>query len=246
MKDEIGTVLFSPEDGKGTVLFIFSAFCLWYNVQWRGDMQTFGNDNSKNLFIHLVNEYEIGLIQKEADELREMSKSTDWCLAPIMVDDWNNDLTPWNADPVFGKEGFGDGAQATLDRLINSDMSELGCDRDVFLCGYSLAGLFALWAAYQTGVFAGIVAASPSVWYPGWIGYAGGHRIMTSKAYLSLGTKEEKARNPVMARVGDCIRKQYELLESAGVTSQLDWNPGNHFVDSEKRTAKGMAWMLNG
>lgn len=41
-----------------------------------------------------------------------------------------------------------------------------------YLGGYSLAGLFSLWAAYQTNLFAGIAAASPSVWFPGFLDYA--------------------------------------------------------------------------
>lgn len=208
------------------------------------DMKTLGNEQSKNVFIHLVNEYEAELLEKEADEVRKISGNEDWCIIPVDVEDWNNDLTPWEAEPVFGKEGFGSGARSTLDRLTAELIPEIGSGRNVYLCGYSLAGLFALWAAYQTDVFTGVVAASPSVWYPKWIDYAESHTIKTSKAYLSLGTKEEKARNPVMAAVGDCIRKQYELLSESGIACQLDWNPGNHFVDSEKRTAKGMAWML--
>lgn len=62
---------------------------------------------------------------------------------------------------------------------------------------------------------------------------------------MSLGSKEEKTRNPVMATVGCAIREQYALLESAGIRCQLDWNPGNHFVDSDIRVAKGLAWLLD-
>ena len=50
-----------------------------------------------------------------------------------------------------------------------------------------------------------------------------------------------------MAKVGTVIRTQQELLrETEGVQeSTLEWNPGNHFVDSELRMAKGFAWLLN-
>lgn len=57
--------------------------------------------------------------------------------------------------------------------------------------------------------------------------------------------KEEKAKNHVMAQVGNAIRKQHELLNGQKVNTTLEWNAGNHFVDSEKRTAKGFAWVLN-
>jgi hypothetical protein len=117
-------------------------------------------------------------------------------------------------------------------------------DRRYVLCGYSLAGLFALWAAYQTDRFAGIVAASPSVWYRDWLSYAEAHVIRVPKVYLSLGDREEKTKNPVMATVGNAIREQHRMLRERGIACQLDWNPGNHFADSGRRMAKGMAWML--
>lgn len=27
--------------------------------------------------------------------------------ALLIIEDWNKELSPWNADPVFGKEAFG-------------------------------------------------------------------------------------------------------------------------------------------
>ena len=38
------------------------------------------------------------------------------------------------------------------------------------------------------------------------------HDVRTDSVYLSLGDREEKTRNPVMATVGDCIREGHELL----------------------------------
>ncbi len=46
-----------------------------------------------------------------------------------------------------------------------------------------------------------------------------------------------------MRTVGDAIREQYRLLQEAGVSCALEWNPGNHFKDSDKRTARGIAWL---
>jgi predicted alpha/beta superfamily hydrolase len=113
--------------------------------------------------------------------------------------------------------------------------------------GYSLAGFFALWAAYQTDMFMGAVAASPSVWFPGWIEYAQSHQVKAGSVYLSLGDKEEKTRNPVMRTVGDNIRRQYELLQADPGCSDciLEMNQGNHFKEPDIRTAKGFAWLLN-
>ena len=66
--------------------------------------------------------------------------------------------------------------------------------------GYSMAGLFSLWAAYQTDAFAGVAAASPSIWFPDFLQYMKEHDIRTESVYLSLGDREEKTRNPVMAK----------------------------------------------
>ena len=62
--------------------------------------------------------------------------------------------------------------------------------------------------------------------------------------YLSLGKKEEKTKNKVMAAVGDCIRSQHDILDGQGIPNTLEWNEGNHFVHPEERTAKGFAWCM--
>ncbi len=114
-----------------------------------------------------------------------------------------------------------------------------------FIGGYSLAGLFALWAAYQTDLFAGAAAASPSLWFPGFADYMKEHALKTSRVYLSLGDKEEKARNPVTAAVGDRVRAAYSLLKEQGAECVLEWNEGNHFKDADLRTARAFSWIIN-
>ena len=208
----------------------------------------YGDVSSGNVFLQPVDEHDASLMEREAGALQERCGHGDWCIVTIPVGNWNEDLTPWKSAPVFGKEGFGDGAQRTLDYIcgcvlpcLEERMPAEGSR--YYLCGYSLAGLFALWGGYQTGVFAGVAGVSPSVWYPGWREYAAAHQLKTGSVYLSLGQKEEKTRNKVMASVGDAIREQYALLQGRGIESVLEWNPGNHFVDSDVRMAKGLAWL---
>ena len=205
-----------------------------------------GNETSDNVFIQMVDDHDLEVMDGEVETLRELSGGDDWRLIAVKVDDWNKDLTPWKAAPVFGKECFGDGAPETLNFLLDNVIPEVsGESKKLFIAGYSLAGLFALWAAYETDVFTGAVAASPSVWFPGWIDYAGSHEFKASKAYLSLGDKEAKTRNQTMAKVSENILQQNEILEKAGIDCIFEWNPGNHFRDADKRTAKGMAWILD-
>lgn len=213
------------------------------------NVQLFGNKDGHNLFVQMVDDHDLEVMESEAVRLSVLAGNTDWCIAAVKVGDWNQDLTPWPSDPVFGKVGFGDGARKSLEMLTGEVLpqlrEELPNSGKPYICGYSLAGLFSLWVAYETDAFAGAAAVSPSVWYPGWLDYARKSEIRVPEVYLSLGSKEEKTRNPVMATVGCAIREQYTLLEKAGIRCQLDWNPGNHFVDSDIRVAKGLAWLLD-
>ena len=225
----------------------------------------FGDRGSKRLFIQPVDEHDMELMNSEASALQKLVGHTDWCIAAVPVDDWNRDLTPWEAEPVFGKQGFGDGAAQTLDRLIRRVIPAIERehpvpDRQYILCGYSMAGLFALWAAYQTDRFAGIVAASPSVWYRDWLTYAGGHDIRTPRVYLSLGDREEKTRNPVMASVAmpfarstGCWRKQASTVSWTGTraitlpTATAGWRgawPGYAGHNKHKKAAIVRGWLL--
>ena len=80
-------------------------------------------------------------------------------LVNVGVDLWEENFSPWCAPRVFAKgPNFGDGAQKTLDTLINQVIpwteSEL-TDPPAYrvLVGYSLAGLFSLWTGVsQPGV----------------------------------------------------------------------------------------------
>lgn len=73
-------------------------------------------------------------------------------LVTVGVDLWEQNFSPWCAPRVFAKgPNFGDGAQKTLDTLIDqiipwaeSELTEPPAYR--VLVGYSLAGLFSLWA----------------------------------------------------------------------------------------------------
>ncbi|MGX8698516.1 MAG: alpha/beta hydrolase-fold protein, partial [bacterium] len=120
---------------------------------------------------------------------------------------------------------------------------EAGCR--YVLGGYSLAGLFALWTATRTEVFSGIAAASPSVWFPGFTEYLKTHPLRAGRVYLSLGDREERTKNPLMATVSAKIRETHALLAAAGTDCTLVWNEGNHFREPELRTAKAFAWLLS-
>ena len=201
---------------------------------------SYGNPDSSNVLIQLVDDYSLNNIGSEVAAIKALSQN-DFQLLAIKVKRWNHDLTPWKAPAVFGTEPFGDGAAEMLKKVLclTDDPG-----KEYYIGGYSLAGLFALWAVYQTDVFQGAAAASPSVWFPGFLDYMKANRINTGKVYLSLGDREAKTRNPVMATVADRIRETHLLLLERNVACTREWNPGNHFEEPDMRTAKAFSWLL--
>ena len=204
--------------------------------------------NAPTLLVQAVDSHDLDGLENEIKSIRSLTAQR-FSLAAFLVENWNDELSPWPAPPVFSKQGFGGQGEATLAFLTDTllpQFQERLSPSALYIGGYSLSGLFALWAASRTDAFQGAAGCSPSVWFPGWIEYAQAHPLRAPRVYLSLGDREEKTRNPVMARVGDCVRAQYALLQSQAnpIDCALEWNPGNHFVDAAQRTAKGFAWLL--
>lgn len=202
----------------------------------------YGDPSADIVLIQMVDDHDLEMMEKEVAYIRERT-ARRFHLIAVQVGVWNRDLSPWEAPAVFGNEAFGDGAAATL-----SEIEKLCTDRGktYYIGGYSLAGLFALWAACQTDLFRGVAAASPSVWFPDFVEYIKGHSLRAERVYLSLGDREEKTRNPVMATVGDKMREIYAWLREQGCDCILEWNQGNHFREADLRTAKAFAWVMEG
>lgn len=170
-----------------------------------------------------------------AERVRRIVPEADFSLTAFPVADWNRDLSPWAAPAVFDAPFAGGGGE-TLRRLRDA------AGEGAYLAGYSLAGLFALWALHQGG-FAGAASCSGSLWYPGWADWAAAHPLPAdAKVYLSLGMKEERTRHPVMRQVGDATRACHASLSHLAAR-QLTWHPGGHFTDPEGRIAQGLAWL---
>lgn len=80
-------------------------------------------------------------------------------LAAIQINDWNSALSPWTAPAIFkGEVDFGGQGSAYLKELtgcIIPEVTELLSLKSLYhaIAGYSMAGLFAIWSLYQTGLF---------------------------------------------------------------------------------------------
>lgn len=190
--------------------------------------------------------------EKTAGFIARMAGEKPWTMVAFEMENWNRDYSPWALPSENDQADFAGGAKDTLVWLTDVCIPHI--ERRVLhgvsqrmIGGYSLAGLFSLFAFYESGLFEGAASCSGSLWYPGWKEYAGNQTCpVGSVVYLSLGRKEEKTRSPMMSQVGDMTRWQYERLkQDANVrASELVWHNGGHFTDVEQRIAQGFSWLI--
>jgi predicted alpha/beta superfamily hydrolase len=197
--------------------------------------------DSNFVLVYIVDAQDTDFAKKVEEQIRNMT-DVEFKMIIFPVERWNDDLSPWPAPAVFGKAGFGGESAETLERLTSICNNP---NASYILGGYSLAGLFSLWAACESDLFTGVAAASPSVWFPGFVDYMKEHPINSKVVYLSLGNRESKTKNPTMSQVDFCISSIFDMLQKQQLDTILDWNEGNHFKDVDIRSAKAFAWTIN-
>ena len=165
---------------------------------------------------------------------------------------WNQELSPWPVETVISKnDNFAGGAAEWLQLLTGEVVPQVEALLDAaplwrMLAGYSMAGLFAVWTAFQTDLFTRILSASGSMWYPGWLEYAREHELAAplQGAYLSVGELESTSRNAVLHTVGERTQAVAALMAERDIPAKFELNPGNHFKNPPLRVAKGINWLL--
>lgn len=208
-----------------------------------------GSDHPRYILVQTLGNHERGIFDSTV-ELIAKTTGVPFVLAAFQVFDWDLDLTPWHDDAINRKPEVGTKTFDTLRYVTESLLPALEAEYGnlpVILGGYSLGGLFALWSSSQTDRFAAIAAASPSLWIRNWLDFAQAHPVKTAKVYLSLGDQEEHVKNRAIARVGDSVRGEYELLKTqlGEENCTLAWNAGGHFQDGDKRQAAAFSWCIN-
>lgn len=166
--------------------------------------------------------------------------------------DWNHDMSPWYMPSIYSKEkSFSGGADEYLRLLIDEILPKAkemieGEPGFTGIAGYSLAGLFAVYAMYKTDVFDRVASMSGSLWFYDFMEYCkrNDFRKLPDKIYFSLGDKEANTRNPVLKTVEDNTRELSEYFKNLGSEVIFELNKGNHFTDTVLRSAKGIKAIL--
>lgn len=189
-----------------------------------------------------------------ADEAEAVWSLTAQDFVMVSIDgiDWNRDLSPWYHGKVFARgDDFAGKADDYLkiltERLIpEAESAFLLLPEKRYLTGYSLSGLFAVYALYKTAVFDGIASVSGSLWYEGFTSYVEEHTVRRNpdKVYFSLGDREAASARGIMQTVFACTKQIEEKFRKEGIPTVLEMNPGKHFYQAPERMAKGLHWLL--
>ena len=167
--------------------------------------------------------------------------------------DWNHDMAPWDSPPAFKNAepctgGADDYLRLLTEEIIPTAEKEInGVPRWRGIAGYSLAGLFALYAICRTALFSRVGSISGSLWFPGIKEY-----ILSREAkrlpdcmYFSLGDKESKTRNPVLRSVRQNTEEIQAFYRGKGIDTVFQLNSGNHYDHAAERTVAGLCWLLS-
>lgn len=184
------------------------------------------------------------------DELKWLERAqenTGFTIVLISGLDWVNDMTPWPATGLKKKEWFGGKSDMFLKTMKDDYMpfieKLLGMNSPSrYLMGVSLSGLFVIWAAFMSDLFAGVASISGSLWYDDLVEWVERRRPSASieKVYMSLGKQEKLTRNQRLSQVEDCTKKIAAHIQKSEVDLLFDMDGGNHFSPMTPRFMKAL------
>lgn len=169
-------------------------------------------------------------------------------IVTVPIADWRDALTPWAAAGIYREEPpFGGHAARTLAKLCGETIPALEAEMSIqpharAICGYSLGGLFALYALTHSDTFRACACLSGSVWYEGWVEYLRELDVdlRDSFAFLSVGTKEKRAARPLLRTVERNMEECARILERDGCTVRYQTSPGGHMQHVAGRFEAGL------
>ena len=158
--------------------------------------------------------------EHEKQYLDLLQKQLPCSLVAFQCQNWNQELSPWKADGLWENQDFaGKGAQ-TYEMIVDEIIPYLQVHfhyHKLYIVGYSLAGLFSLFAMVKSDLFAGSASCSGSLWYEGFEAFVYDHPCHDRRIYHFLRTANES-----------CFR----------------YEPGNHFHQPQLRLLHAMQWLI--
>ncbi len=191
------------------------------------------------------------LSSEVAETIAELLTDTGVVLVALEDVDWERDLSPWPTAKAFRSgNDFTGGADAYLKDLTEMIVPAVEELLDIVpayrgIVGYSLAGLFSIYALYRTTLFSRAASVSGSLWYDGFLDYlkANSPILLPDRVYFSLGDREREVRNPRLAAVEACTSEAEKYFQALGAKTIFELNPGNHFTYVPERIAKAIIWL---
>ena len=170
-----------------------------------------------------------------------------WTVVLITLVGWERDLTPWPAKAVFRDQpDFSGGARKFL-RLMEEKIFP-AVEEDLqpaarIIAGYSLAGLFSVFAALEARLFDAAASVSGSIWYPGFADYVNQMDASPRMAYFSVGDRERMGRNAAFHSIEEDTKRVAKILNGRGTRTVFETNRGGHFDDLEGRMLRALEWI---
>lgn len=176
----------------------------------------------------------------------EISKQVSCSLVGFVCHDWNQELSPWKVAEVKELQSFSGGGERLLQLLCERIIPNLQIYhpyQQLYIVGYSLAGLFSLYAFHRCQLFSGVASCSGSLWYPDFYDFVKKKPVHHKKIYLSLGNKEHRTRHPVFSTVKTKTEQLAQYYQQDN-DCQLFFEQGNHFHNIDQRIIKAMNWLV--
>ena len=73
----------------------------------------YGDTGAQYLLLQMADEHDFAGMAREVEAIHRQT-AQPFLLAAVQVENWNDDLSPWPAPPVWGKQGFGGGRGTRL------------------------------------------------------------------------------------------------------------------------------------
>lgn len=177
----------------------------------------------------------------------------DFSLVTITVpyDEWSNILAPWNTPAgwpqyVACTGGAPEYLRIFTEKIIPEAEKHIEKPGPKMIAGYSLGGLFALWAEAKTGLFARLACPSGSFWFPNFISWFMKQNLpaLPECIYFSSSEEEYNSENEYLKEEKPAIQALINWCHENQIRTDLVIDPGNHYEDVVKRSAAAIAWML--